>query len=103
MKITEQQLIVLFDIAKGCLYQSDKQFAGYSKEEIMKLLNDIIKQQDNTNFVELSIDSEKKIIDNNLDSDNIFDEPIDEPKIDLEKFNTLMDDKNIEIETDDFW
>lgn len=52
MKITEQQLLVLFDIAKSCLYHPDKQFAGYKKEEIGKLINDIINQQDNNKFIE---------------------------------------------------
>jgi helix-turn-helix protein len=47
MKLTEQQTIILFDIVKGILYSDIQQFAGYSKEQIMTLLNDIIKQQDN--------------------------------------------------------
>lgn len=53
MKVTSQQLLVLFDIAKGCLYSSEEHFAGYSKDEIMKLLNQIISQQDNTELLEL--------------------------------------------------
>ena len=36
MLLTEQQTILLFDIAKGCLYSEQQQFAGYSKEDIMK-------------------------------------------------------------------
>lgn len=41
----------MFDIAKGCLYAVDKQFAGYSKEDIGRLLNDIVSQQDNNGYI----------------------------------------------------
>lgn len=47
MKITSQQALVLFDIVKSCLYDCKEQYAGYSKDDIKRLLNDIIKQQDN--------------------------------------------------------
>jgi hypothetical protein len=52
MILTNQQQIILFDIVKGCLYSDIQQFAGYSKETIMKLINDIIAQQDNVVYVE---------------------------------------------------
>jgi hypothetical protein len=52
MKLTEQQSIVLFDIVKSTLYFDEEQFGGYSKEQIMTLLNDIIKQQDNQNLID---------------------------------------------------
>ena len=51
MNITRQQFLVMFDIVKGCLYSNEQQFAGYSKEDIIKLLNDIISQQDNKEFI----------------------------------------------------
>ncbi len=56
MKLTRQQALILFDITKGCLYSTETQFAGYSKEEIMKLLNQIISQQDNEELLELEDD-----------------------------------------------
>lgn len=34
------------------LYFDEEQFGGYSKEQIMTLLNDIIKQQDNQNLID---------------------------------------------------
>ena len=46
MIITEQQALVLFDIGKEAMKQKGG-FAGYSNAEIMRLLNDIISQQDN--------------------------------------------------------
>lgn len=61
MKITNQQALVMFDICKGCLYSTESQFAGYSKEEIMKLLNDIINQQDNEKLLDLNKLSTNKI------------------------------------------
>jgi len=51
MKITSQQALCLFDIVKGCLYDSKEQFAGYSKDDIKRLLNDIIMQQDNIKII----------------------------------------------------
>lgn len=57
MKITKQQILVLFDIAKSCLYFDIDQFGGYSKQDIMRLINDIIEQQDNLEFVEFKKDS----------------------------------------------
>lgn len=56
MKLTRQQALILFDITKGCLYSNETQFAGYSKEELMKLLNQIISQQDNEELLELEED-----------------------------------------------
>ena len=50
--ITQQQVLVLFDIAKTAMNQTNG-FAGYSNETIMKLLNDIISQQNNTTFLNL--------------------------------------------------
>ena len=51
MKLTEQQSIVLLDIAKSAMNHSSKGFAGYSKEQLMSLVNDIISQQDNTQLI----------------------------------------------------
>jgi len=51
MKLTEQQQLVLFDISKTAMNIKGG-FAGYSNEEIMKLINQIISQQDNTKIVE---------------------------------------------------
>jgi len=52
MKITAQQVLVMYDITKSAMNHING-FAGYSKEEIMRLLNDIILQQDNADFLEL--------------------------------------------------
>lgn len=52
MKLTRQQGLVLFDIAKSAMNQKNG-FAGYSNEEIMKLLNQIILQQDNEELLDL--------------------------------------------------
>ena len=52
MNLTKQQALVLFDIIKGCLYSTEQQFAGYSKEDIMRLINNIISQQDNSKYIE---------------------------------------------------
>ena len=51
MKLTEQQSIVLLDIAKSAMNHSVDGFAGYSKEQLMVLVNDIISQQDNTELI----------------------------------------------------
>ena len=52
MKITQQQALTLFDIAKSCLHDLDKeQFGGYSKKDIMTFLNQIISQQDNRKII----------------------------------------------------
>lgn len=51
MKLTEQQALVLFDIAKTTMNSGG--FSNYSKEEIMKLLNQIISQQDNSKIINL--------------------------------------------------
>lgn len=78
MKVTHQQLLILFDIVKGCLYSSETQFAGYSKEDIMKLLNEIISQQDNNELLNIepkSLDNIGKIdISKIKDKDNFWDE-----------------------------
>jgi len=50
MKLTEQQSLILFDIAKTAMNIKGG-FAGYSNEEIMKLINHIISQQDNKKIV----------------------------------------------------
>lgn len=60
-KLSNQQFLVLFDIAKGCLYSEQQQFAGYSKEEIMRLLNDIVSQQDNDTPMQLEKGNPTKI------------------------------------------
>lgn len=52
MKLTAQQALVLFDLAKCALNQTGG-FAGYSNEELMKLVNDIIAQQDNEQYLTL--------------------------------------------------
>lgn len=59
MLLTNQQQLILFDIVKGCLYSDIQQFAGYDKETIMKLINDILSQQDNTTFIEPLINKAK--------------------------------------------
>jgi len=48
--ITNQQFLVLFDIAKSAM-NTNGGFAGYSNEELMKLVNQIISQQDNTQLI----------------------------------------------------
>ena len=68
--ITSQQFLVMFDIVKGCLYSSDKQFAGYSKEDIGKLLNDIISQQDNQYII--SVNPINEIIEEEEKEENDF-------------------------------
>ena len=65
MKITEKQILVLFDICKSAMNYSEKGFAGYSKEEIMKLLNNIISQQDE--YAEISTKSYNDV-EPNIDS-----------------------------------
>ena len=74
-KITEKQFLVLFDIAKGCLYSNDKQFAGYSKDEIMKLLNNIISQQDNSSYLNMDIEDVDfgEINENEKNDENFWD------------------------------
>ena len=80
MNLTKQQALVLFDIVKGCLYSTEQQFAGYSKEDIMRLINDIISQQDNSEFIEY----DKSYLFNNYEKE----EPISE---------------DTGSESDDFW
>ena len=60
--ITEQQFLVLFDIAKSAMNVKGG-FAGYSNEAIMKLMNELIAQQNNTeliDFVKPDAKEEKK-------------------------------------------
>ena len=52
MKLTEQQSLVLFDIAKTAMNVKGG-FAGYSNEDIMRLINDIISQQNNSKINEV--------------------------------------------------
>ncbi len=56
MKLTNQQALVLFDIAKTAMNHKSG-FAGYSNEEIMKLLNKIISQQDNNELIDFIEDN----------------------------------------------
>lgn len=70
MYITEQQALVLFDIAKSAMNFSNEGFAGYSKEEIMKLLNDIISQQNNKNDIILQKNNKTLINKNNIKNNN---------------------------------
>lgn len=74
MKLTEQQSLVLFDIVKSTLYFDVEQFGGYSKEQIMTLLNDIIKQQDNQNLIDnIEISNLPKSITNIVKNENTTD------------------------------
>ena len=89
MIITTQQTLVLFDIAKQAM-KNKGGFAGYSSEEIMKLLNNIIAQQDNNKNITVSdIIEEDDDIKENKEKNKIIEEhPTDE----------------IDINTkDDFW
>ena len=52
MRLTEQQALVLFDIAKTAM-NTDGGFAGYSNKDLMTLLNEIISQQDNKKLINL--------------------------------------------------
>ena len=56
MIITEQQALVLFDIGKEAMKKKGG-FAGYSNDEIMRLLNDIIGQQDNIENIVVNDDT----------------------------------------------
>jgi uncharacterized protein YycO len=67
MKLTEQQAIVLFDIAKAAMNVQNG-FAGYSNQEIMKLLNDIISQQDNEKYINLDGNKQNQ---NDINQDDI--------------------------------
>ena len=74
MKLTEQQSLVLFDIVKSTLYFDVEQFGGYSKEQIMTLLNDIIKQQNNQNLIDnIEISNLPKSITNIVKNENTTD------------------------------
>jgi hypothetical protein len=55
MKINEKQLIMLYEIAKAsCYLQGD--FGGFPSKDRIKLVNDILNQQDNR-IVEVSKNS----------------------------------------------
>ena len=77
MIITEQQALVLFDIGKEAMKQKGG-FAGYSNEEIMRLLNDIIAQQDNKENIIVRFDATNNdndainSIDNKVDTKNMI-------------------------------
>ena len=81
MIITEQQALVLFDIGKEAMKHKNG-FAGYSNEEIMRLLNDIIAQQDNKENVVVNI--------------------VDAVNHDIINHNTV-NDTNDATNDDDFW
>jgi len=57
--ITKQQFLVLFDIAKSAM-NVEGGFAGYTNNELMKLVNDIISQQDNVEIIDLIDEKSKK-------------------------------------------
>lgn len=108
--ITKQQFLVLYDIAKAAM-NINEGFAGYSNTEIMKLLNQIISQQDNTVLNEF-IDDEKSIdrkyndtvkIDNVVEIDKVVD--IEENKKTEILDNIVnIDNVNINDENDEsFW
>ena len=69
MKLTRQQGLILFDIAKSAMNHSNNGFAGYSKEDLMGLLNDIISQQD-TEYLELEDTSKPEVTDATFDKKN---------------------------------
>jgi len=110
MKLTRQQALVLFDIAKGCLYDIDrKQFAGYSKEDIGRLLNDIIKQQDNSELLELSENSMPKMADlSNIKPGKLYetgkvDETPDKTKGLQDVTHKVLNNMSNSDEDSDFW
>ncbi|MCK9446870.1 hypothetical protein M0Q50_08480 [bacterium] len=94
MNITDKQLLILFDIAKGILYHTDKQFAGYTKETIGKLLNEIIQQQDDKTFLELSIEEEINVLDDIIEDDTISQSGQDDD---------VVEDIIVEKNKNDFW
>ena len=61
MNLTKQQALVLFDIAKKAMSQKNG-FAGYSNETIKTLVNNIISQQNNTEYINLIKPTTKEII-----------------------------------------
>jgi hypothetical protein len=85
MKITEQQALVLFDIGKEAMKQKGG-FAGYSNEEIMRLLNDIIGQQDNV---------ENIVVNDAVNDADYYD--------DYEKTRIYSDPASDASKNDDFW
>ena len=90
MILTEQQTLVLFDIAKEAMKQKGG-FAGYTNDTIMKLVNNIISQQDNTQLINF-----KDIIKNTTKV-----KPIAEGK---EKSNIKSNTKPLPSQSDDnFW
>lgn len=100
MKLTNQQSLVLFDIAKSAMNYSERGFGGYSKETIMNLINNIISQQDNKELYE-GID-----IEDVKNEDNVIDVPKSE-EIELEKDinkSSSVDDETDDDDPDDnFW
>ena len=52
MRLTEQQALVMFDITKSAM-NTKGGFAGYSNEDLMKFINEVISQQDNTEMIDL--------------------------------------------------
>lgn len=81
MRLTSQQALVLFDIAKCAMNQMGG-FAGYSNEEIMKLINQIISQQDNVEIVPLI----NNTIKNGIDITKAEDLATNEPTMNKEDF-----------------
>lgn len=51
MKLTEAQALTLFSLAQTVMNRGG--FSNFSKEEIMKLLNQILAQQDNDHIIKL--------------------------------------------------
>lgn len=103
MNITDKQLLILFDIAKGILYHTDKQFAGYTKETIGNLLNEIIQQQDDKTFLELSIEDEINTINDIIEDDTIFPSGQDDYD-DNDTIEETIEVKSNEVANDkDFW
>lgn len=74
--ITEQQFLILFDIAKKAMNQTGG-FAGYSNETIMQLINDIIAQQDNKKVLPFLLEEKEESI---IDSEVNNTEPSKKPK-----------------------
>lgn len=73
MRVTEQQILVLFDVTKSAMMTCKEGFAGYSKQELTRLINDIISQQDNGKFVELSAENNEPVQDKDKEEVNITD------------------------------
>jgi hypothetical protein len=95
MKITEQQALVLFDIGKEAMKQKGG-FAGYSNEEIMRLLNDIIGQQDNVENIVVNADTTVNDTVNDAVNDADYYD-------DYEKTRIYSDPASDASKNDDFW